>query len=93
MQQGAPQHSQTLPPPLTTCPQCAVNRATRAARFDALRDRFIDSGASIAEERGGIEGTDIAATIARVQADQLSLDAAQSLFARINRRTLFDLLG
>ena len=68
-------------------------QGTRAARFDALRDRFIDSGASIAEERGSIEDTDIAATIARVQADQLSLDAAQGLFARINRRTLFDLLG
>lgn len=65
----------------------------RAARLDALRDRLIDSAAGIAAERSALEDTDLAATIARVQADQLSLDAAQAVFARINRRTLFDLLG
>ena len=68
-------------------------QGTRAARFDALRDRLVDSSAAVAEERMSIEDTDLAATIARVQADQLSLDAAQGMFARINRRTLFDLLG
>ena len=68
-------------------------QGTRAARFDALRDRLIDSGAAIAEERSGLEDADIAAAISRVQADQLALDAARSSFARINRRTLFDLLG
>jgi flagellar hook-associated protein 3 FlgL len=68
-------------------------QGARAARFDALRDRLIDSATAIGEERSSIEDTDLAATIARVQTDQLSLDAAQSLFARINRRTLFDLLG
>lgn len=68
-------------------------QGARAARFDALRDRLIDSATAIAEERSSIEDTDLPATIARVQTDQLSLDAAQSLFARINRRTLFDLLG
>ncbi len=65
----------------------------RGARFDALRDRLIDSATAIAVERSSVEDTDLAATIARVQTDQLALDAAQSLFARINRRTLFDLLG
>jgi flagellar hook-associated protein 3 FlgL len=68
-------------------------QGSRAARLDALRDRLIDSAAAIGEERSSIEDTDLAATIARVQADQLALDAAQGLFARINRRTLFDLLG
>ena len=68
-------------------------QGARGARFDALRDRLIDSATAISEERSSIEDTDLAATIARVQTDQLSLDAAQSLFARINRRTLFDLLG
>ncbi len=68
-------------------------QGARAARFDALRDRLIDSSTAIAEERSSIEDTDLPATIARVQTNQLSLDAAQSLFARINRRTLFDLLG
>jgi flagellar hook-associated protein 3 FlgL len=68
-------------------------QGSRAARFDALRDRLIDSATAIGEERSSIEDTDLPATIARVQTDQLSLDAAQGLFARINRRTLFDLLG
>jgi flagellar hook-associated protein 3 FlgL len=68
-------------------------QGSRAGRFDALRDRLVDSATDIAEERSTIEETDLAATIARVQADQLALDAAQALFARINRRTLFDLLG
>lgn len=68
-------------------------QGSRAARFDALRERLIDSATAIGEERSSIEDTDLAVTIARVQTDQLSLDAAQSLFARINRRTLFDLLG
>ena len=68
-------------------------QGARAARFDALRDRLIDSATAIGEERSSIEDTDLVATIARIQTDQLLLDAAQSLFARINRRTLFDLLG
>ena len=68
-------------------------QGARAARFDALRDRLVDSATAIDEERSSIEDTDLAATIARVQTDQLSLDAAQGLFARINRRTLFDLLA
>ncbi len=68
-------------------------QGARAARFDTLRDRLIDSATAIEEQRGGLEDTDLPATIARIQADQLSLDAAQSLFVRINRRTLFDLLG
>jgi flagellar hook-associated protein 3 FlgL len=68
-------------------------QGARAARFDSLRDRLIDSATAIAGERSSLEDTDLAATIARVQTDQLSLDAAQSLFARISRRTLFDLLG
>jgi flagellar hook-associated protein 3 FlgL len=68
-------------------------QGARAARFDGLRDRLIDSGVAMAEERSAIEDTDIAAAIALVQADQLALDASRSLFAQINRRTLFDLLG
>ncbi len=68
-------------------------QGARAARFDALRDRLIDSATVLTEERSSIEDTDIAAAIARVQTDQLALDASRSLFAQINRRTLFDLLG
>jgi flagellar hook-associated protein 3 FlgL len=40
-----------------------------------------------------LEDTDLTAAIARLNAQQLTLDAAQAAFARINRRSLFDLLG
>lgn len=45
-----------------------------------------------AEEQSELGQTDIAAAIARINAAQLTLDAAQALFARLNRSTLFDLL-
>jgi flagellar hook-associated protein 3 FlgL len=68
-------------------------QGTRAARLENLRDRLIDTATARAEERSILEDTDLAATIARVQADQLALDAARAIFARVNRRTLFDLLA
>ena len=65
----------------------------RAARLDAVVTRLTDRDAVLTEQQGALEGTDVAATVARIQADQLSLDASRSLFARVNRQTLFDLLG
>lgn len=65
----------------------------RAARIEAIRERLGDIAVTGEEQRSALEDTDIPATVARIQADQLSLDAARSLFARINRNTLFDLLG
>ncbi len=65
----------------------------RAARIEAIRERLRDIAVTGEEERSALEDTDIAATIARVQADQLSLDAARAMFARVSRSTLFDLLG
>ncbi len=65
----------------------------RAARIDSARDRLIAVQTSGSEERDGLEATDTPGTIARIQGDQLALDAAQALFAKVNRRTLFDLLG
>lgn len=68
-------------------------QGVRAARLDSARERFATSGLVLTEERSTLEDTDITATIAKLQAKQLSLDAAQAVFARINRQTLFDLLG
>lgn len=93
---GGPARATALTDITTAADQIATVRGeqgNRAARLDTLRIRLIDSAASIAEERSTLEDTDLAAAIARVQADQLSLDAAQASFARINRRTLFDLLA
>jgi flagellar hook-associated protein 3 FlgL len=68
-------------------------QGTRAARIDGARDRLVTVRTDGGEERLALEATDVPATIARVQGDQLALDAAQALFAKVNRRTLFDLLG
>lgn len=68
-------------------------QGVRAARIDSVRERLASKGLLLDEERGNLEGTDLTATIARINAKQLSLEAAQSVFARLNRRTLFDLLG
>jgi flagellar hook-associated protein 3 FlgL len=40
-----------------------------------------------------LEDTDLTQAIATLNAQTLTLDAAQAAFARINRRTLMDILG
>ncbi|SNS84244.1 flagellar hook-associated protein 3 FlgL [Sphingomonas laterariae] len=69
------------------------DQGVRAARLDSARERFASSGLVHSEERGKLENTDIPETVAKLQAKQLSLEAAQAVFTRINRQTLFDLLG
>jgi flagellar hook-associated protein 3 FlgL len=68
-------------------------QGVRAARIDSVRERLVATGLLLDEERGGLEGTDISATVAGINARMLTLQAAQATFARINRSTLFDLLG
>ncbi|HTU13322.1 MAG TPA: flagellin [Allosphingosinicella sp.] len=63
-----------------------------ANRVDQLLERQADTGLQLAAERSGLEDTDIHAVVARISAQQLSLDAAQAVFARINQSTLFDIL-
>lgn len=67
-------------------------QGVRAARIDSIKTQLEDSTSALEEERGGLEGTDVSGTVAKMQADLLSLQAAQALFARINQSTLFDLL-
>jgi flagellar hook-associated protein 3 FlgL len=43
-------------------------------------------------ERSGLEDTDLSEAIARLNLQTLTLEAAQSVFARLNRQTLFDLI-
>ncbi len=63
-----------------------------ASRIDAAIERLSQRETRIAEQRETVNGVDLAATISRLQRDQLTLDAAQALFARLNQSTLFDLL-
>lgn len=63
-----------------------------ANRVDQLLEQKADSGLQLEEERSGLEDTDIQAVVARLSSQQLSLQAAQAVFARINENTLFDIL-
>ena len=53
-----------------------------ANRVDQLLERKADTGLQLAAERSGLEDTDIQAVIARLGAQQLSLQAAQAVFAQ-----------
>lgn len=68
-------------------------QGVRGARIDLALARLVAQGATAAEERVALEGTDLTRAIPELQAKMLTLDAAQAAFTRINRRTLFDLLG
>ena len=63
-----------------------------ANRVDTLLERQADTGVQTQEERSGLEDTDIQAVVARLSSQQLSLQAAQAVFARVNQNTLFDIL-
>lgn len=69
-----------------------ADQGVRADRLDKIRERLATSGLQLEEQKSAIEGTDIAEAIARVQSKQLNLQAAQAMFARINQRSLFDLI-
>lgn len=65
----------------------------RSDRIDAVKTRNTDSALELSERRSKLEDTDLAEVIARIQSKLLSLEAAQASFARINRQSLFDLIG
>lgn len=79
----------------------AINRVTnqraaqgvRAAQLDTAADTLAETSTSLAEERGSLEDTDMAAAIMKLNAKTLTLQAAQAVFAKINKNTLFDYLG
>jgi flagellar hook-associated protein 3 FlgL len=64
-----------------------------AARLERLAEVHAERSITIAAERSSLEDTDLPTAIARLNAQSITLEAAQAAFARINRRTLFDILG
>lgn len=68
-------------------------QGARGSRIDAIAERLESSRIGLSEERSSLESADIMEVIARLQAKQVSLEAAQAAFARINRSNLFDLIG
>ncbi len=65
----------------------------RASRMDSLRETMEARAIDYAAERSGLEDTNLAEAIARLNAETITLEAAQAAFARINQRTLFDILS
>lgn len=67
-------------------------QGARGNRIDNLIDRQANTGLQLEEERSALESADITEVVARLQATQLTLQAAQAVFARVNQTTLFDVL-
>ncbi|KTE20949.1 flagellin-like protein [Sphingopyxis sp. H050] len=63
-----------------------------AGRLERIGDSLSSRGIEVADERKSIEDTDLETAIAQLNAQDLTLGAAQAAFAKINRQTLFDLL-
>ena len=73
----------------------AATHADHGSRGNRIEDMIEQSEATkivMEDERKGLESADIAEVIARLQSKELSLEAAQAAFARINRQNLFDLI-
>ena len=69
-----------------------ADQGIRADRLDKIKDRLEDSKIQLIEQKAAIEGADIPEVIARTQAKLTSLEAAQAIFARMNKSSLFDLI-
>lgn len=65
----------------------------RAARIDALRESHSARAIDYVAERSVLEDTDLNEAIAAITSKLTTLEAAQTAFARINRRTLIEILG
>ena len=63
-----------------------------AGRLERIGDGLSARGIAIADERQSVEEVDLQTAIAQLNAQDLTLSAAQAAFAKINRQTLFDLL-
>lgn len=68
------------------------DHGARANRIDRLTEQLELSSIELEDQRGEIEGIDLTEAIARLQAKQLSLQAAQAVLAQVGKTSLFDLI-
>ena len=73
--------------------QVRTDQGVRAARFDQAKEDLDTSAENLSVERNGLESTDLTYALSEFQSKQTALQAAQTLFAKTNRSSLFDLLG
>ena len=64
-----------------------------AGRLERIGDGLESRGIALADERSAVEDTNLTVAIAQLNAQDLTLNAAQAAFAKINRQSLFDLLN
>ncbi|CAM3256936.1 hypothetical protein SPAN111604_13510 [Sphingomonas antarctica] len=70
-----------------------ADHGIRAANIDKAIDRLDSHTTDIKVEKSSLADTDIVSATAQLNSQTITLEAAQAAFARINRRTLFDILG
>lgn len=68
------------------------DHGARASRIERLAEQLELSSIELQDQRGEIEGVDLTEAIARLQAKQLSLQAAQAVLAQVGKTSLFDLI-
>lgn len=69
-----------------------ADQGVRANRLDSLKEQLASSGEQLAEQKSGLQDVDVTAVVAQLQSQQLNLQAAQAIFARVNQSSLFDLI-
>lgn len=67
-------------------------QGVRASQLDTAAETLEQASTRLSEERSSLEDTDVAATIMKLNAKTLTLQAAQAAFAKVNSNTLFDFL-
>jgi flagellar hook-associated protein 3 FlgL len=70
-----------------------AKQGVRADRLETVGNRLTGVDINLKERQGALESTNLQEVISRVQSQLLQLEAAQAAFARINKQTLFDLIG
>lgn len=70
-----------------------TDQGLREQRFSDAKDRLTNSDTDLATERSSLEDTDLSTALSDVQSKQLALQAAQTVFAKEHKSTLFDILG
>jgi flagellar hook-associated protein 3 FlgL len=73
--------------------QVRADQGVRGQRFDDAAERLQASSDSLTAERTGLENTDLPYALSTYQAKQVSLQAAQTVFAQSHKSSLFDMLG
>ena len=72
--------------------QMLTEQGVVKGRLNSARDQYSESRIVLASRRKEIEETDVSEAITRLQALQVSLEAAQAVYAKIEQRSLIDYL-